>query len=554
MTKKTIRIKGIEESIPVSEGTTFQDLACRFSGRYGSPIMAVKSGNSLFELCRLVGEEKEIDFVDLSSLDGIRIYTRGAIFILFMAVRELLGKVSLDVHHSRGSGLICEIEGVVANRELLEKIEEKMREIAQENVPFIKDTIGKFEAIRIFREDGQIDKALLFKYRKKSTVNIYRCKDYLNYFYGYMPFSTGSVGYFSLIPYGNYFVLNLPSASEPHALPDFVDQPKISSIFLEHERWGSILGVKTIGELNEIISKGYGETREMINVAEALHEKKIAGIADQIESRESVRVILVAGPSSSGKTTFSKRLMLQLRVLGMNPIQISLDDYFFDRKDTPLDEKGNYDFESIYALNIELFNRQMGELLEGREVLLPKFDFLLGKSGFQEKAVSISHDQPIIVEGIHGLNELLTASIPKERKFKIYVSALTQLNIDNMNRIPTTDVRILRRIVRDNRFRGHSALDTIRMWSSVRRGEDRYIFPFQEEADAMFNSALAYELGILKSFAEPLLVQIDDSVPEFVEAKRLLRFIDYFLPITNLEDVPRTSIIKEFIGGSVFSY
>lgn len=554
MTKKTLRIKGIEESISVSEGMTFQDLACRFQERYGSPIMAAKSGNSLLELCRPIADEKEIELVDLSSLDGIRIYTRGAIFILFMAVRELLGKVSLDVHHSRGSGLICEIEGFATDHELLGRIQKKMREIVEENVPFIKDTIGKFEAIRLFMEDGQIDKALLFKYRKKSTVNIYRCKGYLNYFYGYMPFSTGSVNNFSLIPYGSYFVLNLPSPSEPNTLPDFVDQPKISSIFLEHERWGGILGVKTIGELNGIISKGYKETREMINIAEALHEKKIAGIADQIASRESARVILVAGPSSSGKTTFSKRLMLQLKVLGMNPIQISLDDYFFDRKDTPRDENGNYDFESIYALNIDLFNRQMGELLEGKEVLLPKFDFLLGKSGFQEKAVSIGHDQPIIVEGIHGLNELLTASIPKERKFKIYVSALTQLNIDNMNRIPTTDVRLLRRIVRDNRFRGHSALDTIRMWSSVRRGEDRYIFPFQEEADAMFNSALAYELAILKSFAEPLLVQIDDSVPEFLEAKRLLRFIDCFLPITNLEDVPRTSIIKEFIGGSVFSY
>ena len=543
--------------IEISPGMTFNDLAMTCHPGSDIPVLAAKSENSLIELCRTIDSsfyEKRIEFVDLRSLDGLRIYTRGALFILFMAIRDLFGKVVLGVHHSRGTGLVCEIDGVKMDGNILNSIEKRMQEIVEEDRVFVKDTIGKFEAIRLFYEDGQKDKALLFKYRKKSTVNIYRCGDYVNYFYGYMPHSTGPVRNFSLIPYGDYFVLNLPSISNPAELPKFIDQPKISSIFLEHERWGKILGAKTIGEMNEIISKGPKDIREIVNVAEALHEKKIAQIADQIAEKEATRLILISGPSSSGKTTFSKRLMLQLKVLGMNPVQISLDDYFVDRENTPRDENGNYDFESIYALNIDLFNRHMGELLEGKEVLMPKFDFILGKSSLQEAPIRITHEQPIIIEGIHGLNELLTSSVPRESKFKIYISALTQMNIDNMNRIPTTDVRLLRRIVRDNRFRGHSALDTIRMWNNVRRGEDKYIFPFQEEADTMFNSSLVYELAVLKSFAEPLLVQIDDSTQEYLEAKRLLRFIDYFLPMTNLEDIPRTSIIKEFIGGSVFSY
>ena len=552
MANHEIFVKELNKKIPVTKETTFYELSKMCDSFHRAPIMAAKSGNALMELCRKVNGEQEVEFVDLSSLDGLRIYTRGTLFILFIAIRELFGAVQLNVHHSRGPGLVCDIEGVEPTSDNLKTIENKMRQLVEEDHVFEKGTLGKFEAIRMFNEDGQRDKALLFKYRKKSTVNIYRCKGYLNYFYGYMPFSTGAVKNFALIPYGEYFILNLPNTEEPDRLPVFVDQPKISTVFLEHEKWGKILGVKTVGELNEIISRGPKEIREIINIAESLHEKKIAAIADLIAAHKEPSLILIAGPSSSGKTTFSQRLMLHLKVLGMKPIQISIDDYFVDREKTPRDENGNYDFESIYALNIELFNEQISQLLDGKEVLLPKFDFILGKSGFHDKPIRISEGQPVIIEGIHGLNELLSSSVPHERKFKIYVSALTQMNLDNLNRIPTTDVRLLRRIVRDNRFRGHSALDTIRMWSSVRRGEDKYIFPFQEEADVMFNSAIVYDLAALKAFAEPLLVQIDDSVPEYLEAKRLLRFIDYVLPMTNLEDIPRTSIIKEFIGGSVF--
>nr|WP_235598523.1 nucleoside kinase [Kosmotoga arenicorallina] len=370
-----------------------------------------------------------------------------------------------------------------------------------------------------------------------------------------MPVSTGNLKWFKLLPYKKkYFILNLPTNSSPSKVPEFSDRPKLANVFMEHENWGKILGVKTVGELNSIIASGDDETAELIRIAEALHEKKIANIADEIGKRKKTRLILIAGPSSSGKTTFSKRLMLHLKVLGFRPIQISLDDYFVDREKTPKDEDGNYDFESINALNLELFNEQMNQLMEGKEVHLASFDFRKGKSGFRKNSIKIDEDQPIIVEGIHGLNEQLSKDVPPEKKFKIYVSALTQMNLDDMNRIPTTDVRLLRRIVRDYRYRGHTALDTIKMWGNVRKGEEKYIFPFQEQADVMFNSALIYELAVLKMFAEPLLLQIDNSRPEFAEAKRLLRFIDYFLPVTAMEEIPRTSILREFIGGSTFRY
>jgi uridine kinase len=549
-----VKINKLNTEIEVPKGIAFYELAERVQKHYDSPIMAARMENSLVELRRKLEKDAIIDFIDLSNIDGIRIYTRGILFILFMSVREVLGKVKLYVHHSLGSGLVCEVVGKNVGKEELEKIESKMRDIVEQDLPFSKETIDKFEAIELFKLDQQMEKSLLFKYRKKSTVNIYKCDNYFNYFYGYMPMSTGCLKHFELLPYGEYFILNLPTPSSPNKVPAFVDQPKLASIFMEHEHWGKILNVKTVGELNKIIAKGPDSIAELIKIAEVLHEKKIAYIADKIVNRKGTRLILIAGPSSSGKTTFSKRLMIHLRVHGLRPVQISLDDYFVDREKTPKDENGEYDFESIYALDLELFNQQMTELLAGKEVHLSRFNFKEGRRYFRDETVKIEEDQPIIVEGIHGLNELLTSSIPREKKFKVYVSALTQMNLDDMNRIPTTDVRLLRRIVRDHKFRGHPAQQTIHMWGSVRRGEERNIFPFQEEADVMFNSALVYELAVLKMFAEPLLLEIDNSVPEYSEVKRLLRFIDYFLPITNLEEIPRTSIIREFIGGSSFKY
>ena len=537
----------------VAAGTRIDELARKHSDLCEYPIMAGKIGNSIHEITRKLHKDCELEFLDVSDKDGLRIYTRGVLFILFMAVRNLWPDVRLFIHHSLGSALVCDLEGKKVDQNVLSLLKKEMERIVDEDLPFEKDTIDKFEAIEMFKEDRQLMKSKLFKYRKKSTVNIFRCQGYFNYFYGYMPSSSGSQRIFDLLPYRDVFVLNLPTTSSPGEVPQFIDYPKLASVNMEGAKWGRILGVHAIGELNEIIAAGTAETTELIRTAEALHEKKMAQIADYIYEKPETRLILIAGPSSSGKTTFSKRLMLQLRVVGLRPIQISLDDYFVDRENTPRNENGEYDFESIYALDLELFNRQIAALLAGEEVETPRFDFRTGKRVYDGRKIRIDSDQPVIIEGIHGLNELLTSSIPKNKKYKIYVSALTQMNLDDMNRIPTTDVRLLRRIVRDYRFRGYSALTTIRMWPNVRKGEEKYIFPFQEEADAMFNSELAYELATLKIFAEPLLVQIDDSVPEFSEAKRLLRFIDYALPITTIEEIPRTSIIREFIGGSSFA-
>ncbi|AKI97623.1 nucleoside kinase [Kosmotoga pacifica] len=549
-----VKVKNLNREDFFPRGTSLAEIAKFYQEEFTSPIMAARMNNAMAELIKRVNEDVEIEFVDLRDTDGLRIYTRGILFILFMAVRQLYGKVKLYVHHSLGSGLVCEVSGIKEVIDL-KAIEEEMKKIVEKDLPFIKETINKFEAIKLFSEDNQREKAILFKYRKKSTVNIYRCGEYFNYYYGYMPPSTGNLKWFELFPYKQkYFILNLPTTHSPTKVPEFSDRPKLASVFMEHENWGKILGVKTVGELNSIIASGDAEIAELIRIAEALHEKKIANIADMISRRKGTRLILIAGPSSSGKTTFSKRLMLHLKVLGYRPIQISLDDYFVDREKTPRDENGNYDFESIHALDLELFNQQMNQLMEGKEVYLSSFNFKTGKRGFRETPTKIDEDQPIIVEGIHGLNELLSSSITSEKKFKIYVSALTQMNLDDMNRIPTTDVRLLRRIVRDYRYRGHSALDTIRMWESVRNGEEKYIFPYQEQADVMFNSALIYELAVLKMFAEPLLLQIDNTKPEFSEAKRLLRFIDYFLPVTAMEEIPKTSILREFIGGSTFRY
>jgi uridine kinase len=369
-----------------------------------------------------------------------------------------------------------------------------------------------------------------------------------------MPLRTGDLTDFNLIKVDKGFVLVTPNEKSPSKVPKYKHLNKLSSTFNEYNEWLKILEIRTVGELNDYISKGKQSAIELIGISEALHEKKYAQIADDIIKRKNIRLITLAGPSSSGKTTSSKRISLQLRVNGLRPVEISLDDFFVERYKTPLDEYGNYDFESLYALDLDLFNNILTDLIKGKEVRLPRFNFVTGKREWRNNRIKITEDQPIIVEGIHGLNEKLTKSISRNKKYKVYVSALTQLNIDRVNRIPTTDSRIIRRIVRDFNFRGHDALATIKMWPSVRRGEEHNIFPYQEEADVMFNSNLIYELSILKIFAEPLLLKIDNSVPEYSEAKRLLKFLDYFLPITELEEIPRKSVIREFIGRSTFEY
>jgi len=552
---REFRIKILEtgETLVIPEGTRFGDLLDRVKNEHTERIVAAKFNNKIRELFREIDAHGTLRFVDIMEEDGLRIYQRGLIFVLYMAFKEVLPDKKLKVMHSLGNALYCEIEDGMITEEELRALKEKMLELVEKDLPFCKIRLSRFEAMEIFKNMGEEDKVKLFTYRRKDAVNLYRCSRYINYFYGYLPPSTGCMNRFDLRLFEPGFLLIYPNPHRENSM-EYKELPKFASVFLEYKRWGSIMGVETVGELNELVSRGEKTIDELILVAEMLHEYKIALIAHEIARRRTVRLVLVAGPSSSGKTTFAKRLSLQLKALGLITVPISLDDYFVDREKTPRDENGEYDFESIEALDLELFNHHLSKLLAGEEVEIPRFNFIEGKREWVGRKLKLSPNELVVVEGIHGLNERLTESIPRGQKYKIYVSALTQLSIDNINRIPTTDTRLIRRLVRDYRSRGHSPLQTLRMWSKVRRGEEKHIFPYQEEADAFFNSALVYELAVLKIFADPLLMQVEHTEEEYAQARRLMKFLDYFLPITRLETIPRTSIIREFIGGSVFEY
>ncbi|GAB6188354.1 nucleoside kinase [Marinitoga arctica] len=547
-------IKFNDKRFHVEKGKRYIDIVIDIQKDHPLPILAIKHNNNIRELNKYIEDSGRIELIDTSTLDGFRIYQRGVLFLLYMALKDLYPKDKLYVHHTIGNGLYCELRDGKPSQKKLENLKKKMLEYVEKDIPFDKKTINKFRAMTIFNNVDLKDKSSLFKYRKKDKVNIYICDKYFNYFYGYMPPSTKYINKFELIDIDDGFVILHPTPSSPDKVPEYKHYPKLSYAFNEYKEWLKILEVSTVGELNELITKGPHEVVELIRVSEALHEKKYAQIADEIIKRKNTKIVLIAGPSSSGKTTSAKRLALQLKVNGLKPIPISLDDYFVDRERTPKDENGNYDFESIYALDLDLFNTHLTKLLNGEEIELPKFDFVHGKSLKSGKKIKLEKDNILIIEGIHGLNETLTESISKEYKYKIYVSALTQMNLDSMNRINTTDTRLIRRIVRDFKFRGYSALNTLKMWPNVRKGEERNIFPYQEEADVMFNSNLIYELSVLKIFAEPLLLSVDNSNEEYSEAKRLLKFLDYFLPITELEEIPKKSIIREFIGRSTFKY
>jgi uridine kinase len=492
-----------------------------------------------------------VEFLDLSTADGMKIYQRSVTFLLIRAAKDIMPDGHVIVNHSISKGFHCEFEGPTKlTCELLEKIEQRMRELVDQDIPIEKISVPLDEAMKIFEENGMEDKKQLFKYRRASRVNLYKLGWLMNYFYGYMVPSTGYLKLFRLMYDAPGFIFQFPTTKEPDRLPKYMPQEKLSQILMEHERWGRILRVDTVAALNDLIAdQGIGD---LIRISEALHEKKIAQIADKIaDKKDTVGVVLIAGPSSSGKTTFAQRLAIQLRVNGMRPHAISIDDYFVNREFTPIDENGEYDFEALEAIDVKLFNEHLTQLLNGEIVEIPSFNFKTGRREYHGRKIKKGPNDILIVEGIHGLNEKLTAETPKENKFKIYISALTQLNIDDHNRIPTTDIRLLRRIVRDNQFRGFDAQRTIELWPSVRRGEERNIFPFQEEADIMFNSALVYEAAVLKQFAEPLLFKIDRSSCYYSEAKRLFKFLDFFLGV-NSEEIPNNSIIRELIGGSCF--
>lgn len=551
MEKKSITVMGKE--MQIAEGMTFGELAQAFQGEFPSTILLAKQGNGLRELSYEIRDGEDITFLDLRDEEGMRVYHRGVSFLLVKAARDILGEESLVViEHSLRGNLYCEIRRpqIEITQDLIAKLEEKMKVYAAADLPIQKRTFRKDTAIRIAKAQGMQDKAELFRFRRASNINLYELDGFYDYFYGYMPSSTGALGLFGLMPYEKGFLLRFPDPQNPKELRPFEDVPKINSVFMEQMRWCRLMGVSNVAELNNSIVEGrFGE---LIRINEALHEKRVAEIADQIHQKmDKVKVVLIAGPSSSGKTSFANRLCIQLRVLGVKPHKVSLDDYFINREDTPLDENGKKNFERIEALDLKQLNSDLKKIIAGEKVELPYYNFVSGEREYHGDFVQLGEGEILVMEGIHGLNDRLTAEIPAENKFKIFISAITQLNIDDHNRISTSDSRLIRRMVRDFQFRGRSARTTISTWNEVTQGEEDNIFPFQENADAVFNSATLYELSVLKQYAEPQLFAIDSSMPEYMTAKRLIKFLGYFLAAPGME-IPNNSLIKEFVGGSCF--
>ena len=521
---------------------------------YG-PISA-KVNNKVESLDFQVYYNKDVEFLDITSQSGKRTYVRSLFFVLVKAVEDLYPNGQIILEHPASKGYFCNLK-IDRDIELsdVQKIKAKMKEIIQCDIPFERVESHTEDVVRLFRERGMNDKALLLETSGQLYSSYYRLGDTVDYFYGSLAPSTGYIRLFDLIKYYDGLLLRIPSYENPEKLEDVIKQEKMLEVFQESHHWNQILGVSTVGELNVACNEGHAT--ELINISEALQEKKIAHIADEIVNRANtdreVKLILISGPSSSGKTTFSKRLSIQLLASGMHPYPVSLDDYFVNREDTPKDSNGNYDYESLYALDLNFFESQLQDLLAGKEIELPRFNFTTGLREASGKKLRLRDNMILILEGIHALNPMLTAHIPEAHKFKIYVSALTTIMLDNHNYIPTTDNRLLRRIIRDFKYRGYSAEETIARWPSVRAGEDKWIFPYQENADAMFNSALLFELAVLKDNVEPILRKVKNNCPEYSEAYRLRRFLEYFTSVQDRE-LPPTSLLREFLGGSSFQY
>jgi uridine kinase len=515
-----------------------------------APIVAAHINGELREITYHIVTDSEVTPITIADSDGMRIYRRSLAFLMVTVAEGLFPDVQVVIDYALNfGGFYCEVRGRVPFKpEELALIEARMRELVDADLPIGKKRVPLEKALDYFEAKGHTDKVKLLKARKKDYLTLYTLAGAKDYYHGYMVPSTGYLQEFALQPYGPGFVLQYPRRELPRVIQKPVDYPKLVAVFNEYREWMDLMGISNVGRLNE--ANEAGRMREVILVAEALHEQLIARIASDIaEQHPFVRLVLIAGPSSSGKTTFSKRLSIQLLAHGVCPATLALDDFFVSREDTPRDERGDYDFESLYALDLSLFNDVLLRLMDGEEVTLPRFNFVAGLRETGD-TFRISQDHVIIVEGIHGMNPELVRDIPSRLIYRVYVSALTQLNIDQHNRVPTTDTRLLRRIVRDATYRGYSANDTIKRWESVRRGEKRWIFPFQEHADVMFNSALVYELAVLKPFAEPLLLQVKPRTPEHIEAKRLLSFLEWFVPATP-DMIPDNSILREFVGGSI---
>ena len=547
---RQITVEG--QTLNIKDGTTYLELAKNFQKKYDHDIVLVLENNKMRELFRKVKDGAAVTFLTTGQIDGYNTYRRSATLLLLKAIYDVEGMDAvrgMKVEFSAGEGYYVSSRKMPVNEETLAKIEGRMKELVNQNLPIEKRSIPVEEAIEHFTRHGMIDKARLFRFRRSSSVNVYLLDGFEDYYYGYMVPSTGYLKYFKLIPYDEGFVLEFPPRKTPETFGPFREQRKVFQTLKNSTKWGEILNVGTVGALNEQISDG--NVGNIILAQEAIMEKGLGDIAAEIASRPDKKLIMIAGPSSSGKTTFSHRLSIQLMAHGLKPHPIAVDNYFVERVDTPKDENGQYNFECLEAMDIELFNQQMSALLRGEEVFMPTFNFITGTKEYKGNSLKLGPEDVLVIEGIHCLNDALSYSLPAENKFKIYVSALTQMNIDEHNRIPTTDGRLIRRMVRDARTRGASAQKTISMWPSVRRGEDENIFPYQESADVVFNSALIYELAVLKQYAEPLLFGIRPEDPEYLEAKRLLKFLNYFQGIdSNL--IPGNSILREFIGGSFF--
>ncbi|NCA81680.1 MAG: nucleoside kinase [Opitutae bacterium] len=520
----------------------------------GLPYLGALVNNELVTFAYTLDIDSAVHFVTMASPGGMQIYVRSLSFLLAKAVKDLHPAARFSVEHALGPGLYCEFEvdGVRGiSPEQAAALEAHMRDLVASNRPILRQRISYTAAIEQFTKNGQTDKVSLLRFTNTPKIVTYVCENFSDLATGPMARSAGPLQFFRILPYQTGFVLQMPTCETAPHIPEFKPIQVLAETFKEYNRWGRILGVNTVGRLNEIIAAN--EIRDFVKVAEALHEKKIAAIADQIASNPSVKWILIAGPSSSGKTTFAKRLAIQLRVNGLRPVTLGTDDYFVDRDHTPLTASGEYDFEHLHAVDVSTLNRDLADLDAGREIQRPTFDFHTGARLYKGKTLRLGDDQVVVLEGIHSLNPDLTPGLPDARKFHIYISALTQLNLDNNNRIPTTDNRLLRRLVRDHRYRGHSATRTLEMWPNVGRGERTWIFPFQEEADAVFNSALDYELAILSVLARPLLSEIKPHQHVYAEARRMLEFLSHFIPLST--DVPPpTSIIREFVGDADFDY
>lgn len=534
-----------EKEIEVKSGSVIKEVFAEEIKKAQIPIVACKYNNEVRSLLQVIEEDATVELIDLTQKDGMRIYIRGVLYIMAKAITKLYPEALLTVKYQLSNAMYCEIDNLKIDQAMLESIKQEMQRIVDQDLSIRKVKMTLEEAEQFYEKEDTLRGRIQINSAAEYGASLYYCEDYFDYFFGVMPTTTGLIKIFDIEKYTEGFIIRYPNRRSPMELGKFVETKKLASTLEEYEDIYNLLGITTVYKLNKELEKD--KAKDAIVLSEALHEKKIALLADKIAKDRNVKVVLIAGPSSSGKTTFAHRLGVQLRLNGIKPVTISVDNYFVERNQNPKDEFGNYDFECIEALDTKLFNDHLVKLLNGEEVEMPTFDFKVGTKKYEGNKLKLAPDEVLVIEGIHCLNDKLTEAIPKSQKYKIYISALTVLNIDYHNSISTTDTRLIRRIVRDNQYRGYSAKHTIKTWYSVNRGEEKYIYPFQEEADSMFNTSLIYELGVLKKYALPLLKEITREDPEYAEATRLIRLLSYFHEIPS-DEIPKTSLLREFIG------